>query len=306
MIQHFLKLGDLDRPTLESILARAAEHKAARRRGSWEPTLAGKTLVLLFEKASTRTRVSFEAAIFQLGGSAISLPWAESQAARGEPLSDTAKVLSGYADAIAFRTHGEARLLELARAASVPVINALTDEGHPVQVLTDLFTIQERLGRLEGSKVAWVGDGASNMARSWAEAAALFGIELRMASPAGFELPEALRHGGTRLFAKPEEAVRGAEVVSTDTWTSMGQEEEQARRGAAFHGYTVDEALLAHAPSAMVLHCLPAVRGEEITAEVLEGPQSAVFEQAENRLHVQKALLEHLLASEGGRMKKGA
>lgn len=295
MIQHFLKLSDFDRPRLEKILERAAAHKAARKEGRYEPTLRGKTLVLLFEKSSTRTRVSFEAAIFQLGGSAISLPWAESQAARGEPLSDTARVLSGYADAIAFRTHGEERLLELAEAATVPVINALTDEGHPVQVLTDLFTVQERLGSLEGKKVAWVGDGASNMARSWAEAAAIFGMELSMASPAGFELPEPLRHSGVRICESPEEAVRGAEVVSTDTWTSMGQEEERARRLAAFRGHTVDEKLLAHAPSAIVLHCLPAVRGEEITAEVMEGPQSAIFQQAENRLHVQKALLEALL-----------
>lgn len=295
MTKHFLKLGDLDRDRLESILARAAWQKAARREGRHEPTLLGKTLVLLFEKASTRTRVSFEAAIFQLGGSAISLPWAESQAARGEPLADTARVLSRYADAIAFRTHGERRLLELAEAATVPVINALTDEGHPVQVLTDLFTVKERFGGLEGRKVAWVGDGASNMARSWAEAAAIFGVELSMASPPGFELPEAARHAGIRRCETPEEAVRGAEVVSTDTWTSMGQEEEQARRKAAFRGYTVDTALLRHAPDAIVLHCLPAVRGEEISAEVMEGPQSAIFDQAENRLHVQKALLEALL-----------
>lgn len=296
MTRHFLRLDDLDRLELERILARAAEHKRDRRRGAYEPTLAGKTLVLLFEKSSTRTRVSFEAAMFQLGGSAITLPWAESQAARGEPLSDTARVLSGYADAIAFRTHGESRLLELANAATIPVINALTDEGHPVQVLTDLFTVQERFGSLQGRKVAWVGDGASNMARSWAEAARIFGIELRMASPPGFELPEELRHEWVRIVATPEEAVRGADVVSTDTWTSMGQEAERERRLAAFRGYTVDLALLEKAPaSAIVLHCLPAVRGEEITDEVIEAPQSAIFEQAENRLHVQKALIEQLL-----------
>ncbi|HLV60624.1 MAG TPA: ornithine carbamoyltransferase [Fredinandcohnia sp.] len=295
MTRHFLRLGDLDRPALEALLARAAAHKADRRAGRFQPTLTGKTLVLLFEKASTRTRVSFEAAMAQLGGSAISLPWSESQAARGEPLEDTARVLSRYADAIAFRTHGEERLFALAGAATVPVINALTDQGHPVQVLTDLFTVQERFGALDGRTVAWVGDGASNMARSWAEAAAIFDVELRMASPAGYELPPELRHDRIRVCATPAEAVRGAEVVCTDTWTSMGQEAEEERRRAAFQGYTVDQALLAHAPSAIVLHCLPAVRGEEITAEVLEGPQSAVFDQAENRLHVQKALLEHLL-----------
>lgn len=295
MIQHFLRLGDLERSRLEEILARAAWHKAARREGRFEPTLRGKTLVLLFEKASTRTRVSFEASIFQLGGNAISLPWAESQAARGEPLGDTARVLSGYADAIAFRTHGEHRLKELAEAAEVPVINALTDEGHPVQVLSDLFTVKERFGGLAGRRVAWVGDGASNMARSWAEAAAIFQMELAIASPPGFELPEHLRHPGVRLYQRPEEAVEGVEVINTDTWTSMGREDEQAKRREAFHGFTVDEALLRHAPAAIVLHCLPAVRGEEISAEVMEGPQSAIFQQAENRLHVQKALLEALL-----------
>lgn len=295
MIRHFLRLGDFERGELERILARAAEHEAARRAGKETPLLAGKTLVLFFEKASTRTRVSFEAAIFQLGGSAIALPYTESQAARGEPLEDTARVLSAYADAIAFRTHGEARLQTFAAAATVPVINALSDEGHPVQVLTDLFTLKERFGDLAGRTVAWVGDGSSNVARSWAEAAALFGIELRLASPADFRLPEGLRHEHTLLFDTPEEAVRGAEAIVTDTWTSMGQEEEQARRVAAFQGFTVDEALLAHAPEAIVLHCLPAVRGEEITHEVIEGPQSAIFEQAANRLPVQKALLEALL-----------
>jgi len=296
MARHFLRLADLSPEALRRIFARAAEHKADRRRGATRTTLAGKTLVLLFEKASTRTRVSFEAAMFQLGGHAIALPWAESQASRGEPLADTARVLSSYADGIVFRTYGEARLHELASAATIPVINALTDEGHPVQVLSDLFTLQERFGSLEGRKVAWIGDGASNMARSWAEAAALFGIELRLASPPGYRLPETLRGANVRLVATPEEAVQGADVVATDTWTSMGCEEEREERRRAFAGYTVDMELLAKAPAtAIVMHCLPAVRGEEIAAEVIDAPQSVIFEQAENRLHVQKALLEHLL-----------
>lgn len=296
MARHFLRLADLPLDAARRIFDRAAEHKADRRSGVTGNTLAGKTLVLLFEKPSTRTRVSFEAAIFQLGGHAITLPWAESQASRGEPLTDTARVLSSYADAIVFRTFGEARLLELASAAVVPVINALTDEGHPVQVLTDLFTVQERFGSLEGRKVAWIGDGASNMARSWAEAAALFGMELRISAPRGYELPEDLRHANVRHVSSPAEAVRDADVVATDTWTSMGHEGEREVRLRAFHGYTVDLDLLDRAPStAILLHCLPAVRGEEITAEAIESPRSVIFEQAENRLHVQKALLEYLL-----------
>lgn len=295
----FLRLGNLDPSTIFRLFERAKELKARRAAGEVESTLAGKTLVLIFEKSSTRTRLSFEAAAFQLGGHAITLPWAESQAARGEPLADTARVASRYADAIVFRTFGEERLLEVAGASRVPVINALTDEGHPVQVLTDLFTIWERFGALDGRVVTWVGDGASNMARSWVEAAELLDLELRIAAPEGFDPP--LKEGSpARIVRSPAGAVAGAHVICTDVWTSMGQEEEGAQRREALQGYTVDEALVARAEKgAIVLHCLPANRGEEITAEVIDGPQSAIWDQAENRLHVQKALLEHLLLPRG-------
>lgn len=299
----FLHLRDLDAPTILRLFERARELKARRSAGEVETTLRGKTLILLFEKASTRTRLSFEAAIFQLGGHAITLPWGESQAARGEPLADTARVTGSYGDAIVFRTFGEERLFEVARHARVPVINALTDEGHPVQVLTDLFTIWEHFGSLDGKVITWVGDGASNMARSWLEAAELFPIELRVAAPEGFEPPaaagsaaQATAAGSVRILRSPAEAVAGADVICTDVWTSMGQEEEGAARREALRGYTVDEALVAGAAQgAIVLHCLPAKRGEEITAGVMDGPQSLIWEQAENRLHVQKALLELLL-----------
>jgi ornithine carbamoyltransferase len=245
--------------------------------------------LLLFEKASTRTRISFEAAIGQLGGHAITLPMAESQLPRGETLEDTARVASRYVDVIMFRTHGDDRLQALARAATVPVINGLSDGGHPVQVLADLFTVQEKLGSIEGKTIAFVGDGASNMALSFLEAAPIFGFILRLAAPEGYRPP------GARVVA-PSEAVQGADVVVTDVWISMGQEKEAAARRKAFLGYCVDEKLLARADrQAIVLHCLPAHRGEEISAGVLDGPQSAVLDEAENRLHVQKALLEKLI-----------
>lgn len=291
----FLHLSDLDAPTILRLFDRARALKARRAGGEVETTLRGKTLILLFEKASTRTRLSFEAAIFQLGGHAITLPWGESQAARGEPLADTARVTSSYGDAIVFRTFGEERLFEVAEFSRVPVINALTDEGHPVQVLTDLFTIWEHFGSLDGKVITWVGDGSSNMARSWVEAAELFGLELRVAAPAGFDPP--LREGSpVQIVRSPAEAVAGAHVICTDVWTSMGQEEEGAARREALRGYTVDEELVSSAAEdAIVLHCLPAKRGEEITAGVMDGPHAVIWEQAENRLHVQKALLELLV-----------
>jgi len=256
-------------------------------------TLAGRTLLLLFEKHSTRTRLSFEAAIGQLGGSAVTLPMQDSQISRGESLADTGAVASRYVDAIMYRTFGDDRLRELARAATVPVINGLSDGGHPVQLLADLFTVEERLGSLGGKVVTWVGDGASNMALSWIEAARLFEFTLRISAPEGFR---PIRGSGFELVADPREAVRGADVVTTDVWISMGQEKEAAARRKAFAGYCVDEALLSRAkPSAIVLHCLPAHRGEEISAGVIDGPRSAVLDEAENRMHVQKALLEALI-----------
>jgi ornithine carbamoyltransferase len=289
----FLKLSDLTAAEHTALFRRASELKQARRRRQVVTTLAGRTLLLLFEKQSTRTRLSFEAAMGQLGGTAITLAMQDSQLARGESLADTGAVASRYVDAIMYRTFGDDRLRELARAATVPVINGLSDGGHPVQLLADLFTVEERLGPLPGKVVAWVGDGASNMALSWIEAASLFGFTLRISAPERFRPP---RGPGFELVADAQEAVRGADVVTTDVWISMGQEKEAEARRKAFAGYCIDEALLSHAkPTAIVLHCLPAHRGEEISAGVIDGPQSAVFDEAENRMHVQKALLEGLI-----------
>jgi len=289
----FLKLSDFTPEEHAALFRRARELKEARRRGEVVTTLAGRTLLLLFEKHSTRTRLSFEAAIGQLGGTAITLPMQDSQISRGESLADTGAVASRYVDAIMYRTFGDERLRELARAATVPVINGLSDGGHPVQLLADLLTVEERLGSLPGKVVAWVGDGTSNMARSWIEAAQLFGFTLRISGPEAFRPPRA---SGFELVADPREAVRGADVVTTDVWISMGQEKEAAARRKAFAGYRVDDDLMARAnPSAIVLHCLPAHRGEEISAAVIDGPQSAVLDEAENRLHAQKALLEALI-----------
>ncbi len=299
MKRDFLTLSDLSKDELSALLHRTAVLKEARSQRRVVSTLAGRTLVLIFEKASTRTRLSFEAAMQQLGGHAITLPISDSQLGRGEPLSDTARVVSGYADAVMVRTFGDARLREFAKHATIPVINGLTDGGHPVQLLADLFTIQERLGSIAGRTVAFVGDGACNMAASWIEAAGLFGFTLKLAAPEGYR-PSAewleKGNGHVTLCATPAEAAQGADVIATDVWTSMGQEKETQARKLAFQGYCVDGALLKlAAPHAIVLHCLPAHRGEEISAEVLEGKQSAAWDEAENRMHVQKALLETLI-----------
>lgn len=294
--RHFLTLSDLTLTEHDGLFARSAELKAARNAGRTHQTLVGKTLVLVFEKASTRTRVSFEAAMVQLGGHVITLTGSESQLGRGEPAQDTARVISRYADGIMLRTYGDDRLQTFAQASRVPVINGLSDGAHPVQLLADLFTVKERFGDLRGLPIAFVGDGATNMGRSWIEAARIFGFELRLAAPEGYRPKADELHDGVKLTGDPREAVKGALVVNTDVWTSMGQESEAAARKAAFAGYIVDEALVALAdPRAIVLHCLPAHRGEEISAGVLEGPQSAVWDEAENRLHVQKALIEQLL-----------
>jgi ornithine carbamoyltransferase len=292
-------MRDLERGEIRRLFARAAQLKRRRREGQLEDSLAGKTVVLLMEKASTRTRLSFAAAAFQLGGHAIELSAGTSQLARGEPLSDTARVVSSYADAVVMRTTADARLEEFVRWSSVPVINGLTDGGHPVQVLTDLFTVEESIGAVAGRRIAFVGDGSGNMVRSFLEAAPLFDFTLQLAAPPEFRPPPAEAEAAGRhlvVSADPREAVVGAEVVVTDVWTSMGQEAEAAARVKAFRGFTVDAALLARAaPGTVVLHCLPAHRGEEITEDVLEGPQSRVFQEAENRMHVQKALLEHVI-----------
>jgi ornithine carbamoyltransferase len=287
--KHFLTLSDFSSDEMQALFHRTQVLKTARAEHRLVQTLAGRTLVLIFEKSSTRTRLSFEAAVSQLGGHCITLPVADSQLGRGESLADTARVVASYADAIVMRTFEDTRLEELARNSRVPVINGLTDGGHPVQLLADLFTLIERFGRIQGLKVAWVGDGASNMARSWIQASKLFDFELRVAAPRGF------RSAGVQCVS-PLDAVVGADVVTTDVWTSMGQEKESAERRVAFQGYCVDASMMAKAAAhAVVLHCLPAHRGEEISGEVLEGRQSLVWAEAENRMHVQKALLEMLI-----------
>jgi len=297
----FLRITDLDRSELLELVERAAEWKLLGRDGP--KPLASRTIGLVFEKASTRTRVSFEVASYQLGGNAMMLSPRDTQLGRGEPIRDTARVLSRYLDCLVVRTFGHDKVEEMARWAGVPVVNALTDASHPCQVLADLLTITERFGAdalaRGGLSVAWIGDG-NNMANSWLEACALLGFELRLACPAGYDPDPALvaRCGGkARVVRTPLEAAEGAHVVNTDVWASMGQEAEALERQRVFEGFIVDAALMARArKNAIVLHCLPAHRGEEITEDVLEGPQSAVFDEAENRLHAQKALLELLLA----------
>jgi ornithine carbamoyltransferase len=296
---HFLSLRDRTRGQYRAIFSRSAELKRRRGARAQDSSLAGRTLVLLMEKASTRTRLSFAAAIGQLGGHAVELSAATSQLARGEPLADTARVVSGYADAVVFRTSADARLAEYASASTIPVINGLSDGGHPVQVLTDLFTVEEALGSVAGRTLAFIGDCAGNMARSFIEAAPIFDFTLRLAAPPGFRpAPELVQAAAGRISMAidPAEAVRGVDVVSTDVWTSMGQEAEAEARRTSLRGYTVDEALVARAaPTAIVLHCLPAHRDEEITEAVMLGPRSRIWDEAENRMHVQKALLEQLI-----------
>jgi ornithine carbamoyltransferase len=297
----FLRLTDLSREELLALVERAAEWKLLGKGGP--RPLAGMTIGLIFDKASTRTRVSFQVGAFQLGAESLMLSPADMQIGRGEPIKDTARVLSRYLDALVIRTFQHAKIEEMAAHASVPVVNALTDASHPCQLLADLLTVAERFGvdalRRADFEVAWVGDG-NNMANSWLEACVLLGFRLRIGCPEGYDPDPALvaRSGGkARVVRDPREAVRGAHVVNTDVWASMGQEAEAEERRRRFAGFLVDRSLLAAAdPKAIVLHCLPAHRGEEITEEVLEGPQSAAWDEAENRLHAQKALLELLLA----------
>ncbi len=294
--KHFLTISDLDEGELLHVLDLAGELKRGERAGA---PLAGRSLAMIFKKSSTRTRVSFEVGMYQLGGSAIFLSDKTSQMGRGEPIHDTAKVLSRYVDGIMIRTFEHEEVVELAQYATVPVINGLTDLVHPCQLLADLQTMQEAFGRdLSGLTVAWIGDG-NNMANSWLNASALVGFQLRLACPEGYEPdPEILvRAGaGVTLSRDPCEAATGAHVVTTDVWASMGQEDEAADRERAFRGFQVDQAMMDRAdPSAIFLHCLPAHRGEEVTAAVIDGPASRVFDEAENRLHAQKALLVYLM-----------
>jgi ornithine carbamoyltransferase len=291
----FLRVDDLGGAAIEAVLDLADHLKTLQARRLPHPWLAGRTLGMIFEKPSTRTRVSFEVGMVQLGGHAVHLASGESQLGRGEPISDTGAVLSRYLDAIVIRSHAHVRVQELAEAASVPVINGLTDEHHPCQALADLQVMRERLGGLQGRRLAWVGDGRSNVCHSLATAAVMSGMEVVVAAPPGYE-PVAAELGAAaaivEVVADPVAAVAGADAVVTDTFTSMGQEADHDRRLAALAPYQVNAGLLRHAdPGHIVLHCLPAHCGEEITQDVLWGPSSAVWDEAENRLHVQKALL---------------
>ncbi len=306
--RHFLTLADLGPDGLLAVLDRAAELKRLRGTLDHPRPLEGRSVAILLEKASTRTRLSFEVGIHELGGLPITLIARDTQLGRGEPVEDTAHMLSGYVHGVVYRTFGHDRVEALAQAASIPVINGLSDTYHPCQLLADLMTVREATGGvLEGVRVAWVGDG-NNMAHSWILAAGLVGLDLRLACPEGYRpSPEvmaagrALGRGRIQLFDAPDEAVSGAQVVTTDVWASMGQEDEAAARRRAFEGYLVDGPRMARAAaSAVFLHCLPAHRGEEVAAAVIDGPASRVWEEAENRLHGQKALLEHLFGREPG------
>ncbi len=296
--RHFRTLTDLSSAELKQLLERAIVLKAMIRRAeSYEP-LRNKTLALIFEKSSTRTRVSFEAGMAQLGGSSVFLSPRDTHLGRGEPIEDTARVLSRMVDAIVIRTHSHATLETFAAHSRVPVINALSDLSHPCQLLADMQTYLEQRGEIRGKTVAWIGDG-NNVCHSWIKAAGLLDFQLNIAVPKGYEPnADALETfaGHITLTHAPEEAAQAADVVVTDTWASMGHENEKAKRERDFAGFLVDNRLMALAkPDALFMHCLPAYRGCEVAAEVIDGPQSVVWDEAENRLHSQKALLELLL-----------
>jgi len=301
MARHFLALHDYTRDELDRLLALAKELKAKQKSGIPHKLLDGKTLAMIFEKSSTRTRISFEVGIFQLGGHGLFISNKDSQMGRGEPIRDTARVMARYCDGVMIRTFGQEIVAEFAGNSAVPVINGLTDLFHPCQIMADLLTVIEQKGAYTGLKFAWVGDG-NNMANTWIEAAAILGFELRLACPQGYE-PDAgvlewARQKGAKLLltSDPREAVAGADVLNTDVWASMGQEAEQKVREQAFAGYCLDDALLALARTdCVVLHCLPAHRGEEISDSVIEGKNSVVWDEAENRLHVQKAIMATLM-----------
>ena len=306
MKKDLIAISDLTTKDVEDILLRSAALKEIQKKGDTHQPLRNKSLGMIFEKSSTRTRVSFEVGMFQLGGQALFLSSDTLQLGRGEPVADTARTLSRYLDAIMIRTFAQSMVEELARFASIPVINGLTDLHHPCQALADLFTIQEKKGKLRGLKLAYVGDG-NNVANSLIEACVKTGMNISLACPAGYEPIDAIMaasraeavhtRSSLEITPDPYQAVRDADIVYTDVWTSMGQEKEQARRLKAFKGFEVNAPLMRAAnPTAIVMHCLPAHRSEEISAEVIDGPQSVIFDQAENRLHTQKAILEILLS----------
>ena len=303
MTRHFLTISDLSREELLAVLDRAAELKALRGTPDHPQPLRGKSIAVVFEKASTRTRLSFEVGIHELGAHPVTLISKDTQLGRGEPIEDTARMLSRYVYGVVYRTFGHERLEALARHATIPVINGLSDRFHPVQLLADLMTIQQNFGpSLEAVRVAWIGDG-NNMAHSWIESSAVAGFELVLACPPGYQPDEQVlnaardRGANVRVVERRDEALEAAHVVTTDVWTSMGHEGEAEKRQRAFSGFIVDDSAMKRAADdAIFLHCLPAHRGEEVSASVIDGRQSRVWDEAENRLHTQKALLEWLIA----------
>jgi ornithine carbamoyltransferase len=301
-MQHYLQFNDLNASDTHFILKRAAVLK--RKFKSYEKyrPLVDRTLAMIFEKASTRTRVSFEAGMYQMGGSVVHLTTGDSQLGRAEPIEDSAKVISRMVDLVMIRTYEQTKIETFAAHSRVPVINGLTNEFHPCQILADIFTYIEHRGSIAGKIVAWVGDG-NNMANTWLQAAALLGFHLRVSTPSGYEVnektaavPSDMGAGSYRTYAHPMDACAGADLITTDVWTSMGFEAENETRRQAFAAWQVNRAMMAAAaPDALFMHCLPAHRGEEVEAEVIDGPQSVVWDEAENRMHVQKALMEFLL-----------
>lgn len=302
MKKDLLSLLDLDREDFILLFELALGFKRRASQGISDMHLAGKSLGLIFDKKSTRTRVAFETAMIQLGGTPIYMSTQDTQISRNEPACDTARVLSRYIDVLAMRTFDHALVEEFAASSTIPVINALTDLYHPCQILSDIMTVIEKKGGFEGKKIVWVGDG-NNVANSWVNAAAVLDLDLVVATPEGYGISEAIREkalerGGRKIVFThdPNEAVENADVVYTDVWASMGQEEEQAKREAAFKGFQVNKSLLSAAkPDVTVLHCLPAHRGEEISEEILEAPDAVFWDQAENKRHMHKAILQTLI-----------
>jgi len=300
-VRHFLTLLDLEPAELDWVINRAIELKKMQHAGEIYEPLKNNVLGMIFEKSSTRTRISFEAGMAQFGGSAIFLSPRDTQLGRGEPIEDSARVMSRMVDAIMIRTFEHEKIEKFAAYSKVPVINALTDDFHPCQLLADVQTYVEHRGSIKGKTVAWIGDG-NNMCHSYINAARQFDFKLNIAAPEGFDPSEYLMSENAdrvTLVRDPKEAVKGADLVVTDVWASMGQEEEQKEREEKFEGFQVNKELLALAnPDVLFMHCLPAHRGEEVSAEVMDDPNSVVWDEAENRLHAQKALLEFLMCSE--------
>lgn len=297
LLRHFLKLADFSAEELEHMLERALWIKARQKVGNPYEPFHGKVLAMIFEKASTRTRVSFETGFYQMGGNVVNLTSQGSQLGRSESIEDTARVISRMVDLVMIRTFGQDRLVAFAQNSQVPVINGLTNEYHPVQIMTDILTFMEHKGSIRGKRVAWIGD-ANNMSYSWLEAAKILGFEMTLAIPEGYPIDTSLIPAGNyyTVTRDPIEAAKGADLVTTDVWTSMGFEKENEKRRHDFASFQVNDAVMAAAdPQALFMHCLPAHRGEEVAASVIDGPQSVVWDEAENRLHAQKGIMEYCL-----------